>query len=236
MFLKHWVVVDLIITECVGCVSEERRLQELEVHGQAITGGSMSRRGGGSGTKRRWRRPISCISVKKFPSCKQSWCHTAFYFTAYEFFTVVNVSYLVWINTFCMVVPNILGQKTLSGIQWYWEAVGCSCLQNTVLQQPTVSPVFIQLFKTCQAVIMHDFLQSSLWSHCHLQCIFDIRAQPLSMETGKNCGKCMGVKASHYTLLSKLQHKCDISTGTFSSWIAHSLAAHTAGRWALPQK
>lgn len=53
-------------------INEERRLQELDVPGQAVTGGSMSRRGGGSGTKRRWRRPISCISVKKFPSCKQS--------------------------------------------------------------------------------------------------------------------------------------------------------------------
>ncbi|PNF32712.1 Serine/threonine-protein kinase STK11 [Cryptotermes secundus] len=54
-------------------LNEERKLQELEVHRQTVMGdGTMNRRGGGSGTKRRWRRPISCISVKKFPSCKQS--------------------------------------------------------------------------------------------------------------------------------------------------------------------
>ncbi|KAJ4439636.1 serine/threonine-protein kinase STK11 [Periplaneta americana] len=54
-------------------LNEERKLQELEAHGQAVTGDSSTgRRGGGSGNKRRWRRPISCISVKKFPSCKQS--------------------------------------------------------------------------------------------------------------------------------------------------------------------
>ena len=44
---------------------------------------------------------------------------------------------------------------------------------------------FIQLFKMYQAVIMHDFLQPSLWSHCNLQCTFDIRA-------GKNRGNCIG--------------------------------------------
>jgi len=63
----RWVCSSL---KSLGIISEERKLQELEGHEPADS--SMSRRGGGSGTKRRWRRPISCISVKKFPSCKQS--------------------------------------------------------------------------------------------------------------------------------------------------------------------
>ncbi|GLH06674.1 hypothetical protein R5R35_011899 [Gryllus longicercus] len=46
-------------------LNEERKLQEQ----QNALPGNDGRRGG---AKRRWRRPISCISVKKFPTCKQS--------------------------------------------------------------------------------------------------------------------------------------------------------------------
>lgn len=48
-------------------LNEERKLQEEQ---NALAVENDSRRGGGA--KRRWRRPISCISVKKFPTCKQS--------------------------------------------------------------------------------------------------------------------------------------------------------------------
>ncbi|XP_063229935.1 serine/threonine-protein kinase STK11 [Bacillus rossius redtenbacheri] len=57
-------------------LQEERKLQECNAHEAAtpaVSGRNGSARGGSAGgPKRRWRRPISCISVKKFPSCKQS--------------------------------------------------------------------------------------------------------------------------------------------------------------------
>lgn len=43
---------------------EERRKYELEhSNGNAQTNQS---------SKRKWRKPISCITVKRFPGCKQS--------------------------------------------------------------------------------------------------------------------------------------------------------------------
>nr|CAD7445054.1 unnamed protein product [Timema bartmani] len=52
-------------------LQEERELQELDAHTAIVP---IERRHSSivGGTKPRWRRPISCISVKKFPSCKQS--------------------------------------------------------------------------------------------------------------------------------------------------------------------
>ena len=145
----------------------------------------MSRRGGGSGTKRRWRRPISCISVKKFPSCKQSWCHTAFYFAEYELYTLVNVSPLVMNNSI------LHGSSKNSGTEnTFSDPV---TLRSPLMHLPSkYCPLaskcffnFVLLFKMYQADITHDFLQPNLWSHCNLQCTFDFRA-------GKKCGKCIG--------------------------------------------
>nr|CAD7199232.1 unnamed protein product [Timema douglasi] len=52
-------------------LQEECKLQELDAHNSIVP---IERRHSSivGGNKRRWRRPISCISVKKFPSCKQS--------------------------------------------------------------------------------------------------------------------------------------------------------------------
>ena len=56
---------------------EERRLQELgsvprpDQNSSSSTGNP--NKSGSYHSKRRWRKPISCISVKRFSSCKTSW-------------------------------------------------------------------------------------------------------------------------------------------------------------------
>lgn len=62
----------ILIDSSVYIFLEERKLQELEAEGLLSVPPPECSRVVGSGGKRRLRRPISCISVKKFPSCKQS--------------------------------------------------------------------------------------------------------------------------------------------------------------------
>lgn len=51
--------------KCVGCIFlEDRKTNELDqTNGNAQTNQS---------SKRRWKKPISCMTVRNFPGCKQS--------------------------------------------------------------------------------------------------------------------------------------------------------------------
>ncbi|KAH0944478.1 hypothetical protein HN011_008418 [Eciton burchellii] len=56
-------------------LNEERRLEELDRISEDGKGGRNSHRvksNNNGQNKRRWRKPISCISIKRFPSCKPS--------------------------------------------------------------------------------------------------------------------------------------------------------------------
>ncbi|XP_076662729.1 lkb1/serine/threonine kinase 11 isoform X1 [Andrena cerasifolii] len=55
-------------------LNEEKRLQEMDrtSEDQKVTWNSHNSKPNSHQSKRRWRKPISCISVKKFPSCKPS--------------------------------------------------------------------------------------------------------------------------------------------------------------------
>lgn len=55
-------------------LNEEKRLQEMDrtSEDQKATWNSHNSKPNSHQSKRRWRKPISCISVKKFPSCKPS--------------------------------------------------------------------------------------------------------------------------------------------------------------------
>lgn len=61
---------------------EERRLQELEDVSGDIKSTSNSHNGKANNqqNRRRWRKTISCINVRKFPSCKTSWFNFLFSF------------------------------------------------------------------------------------------------------------------------------------------------------------
>lgn len=62
---------------CILCVSEEKKRQESDQnsndqkHMYNNHGKSPAQQG-----KRRWKKPISCITTRKFPSCKPSWFKT----------------------------------------------------------------------------------------------------------------------------------------------------------------